>query len=105
PITAADLPALLQCAEEYGPGFTSLPVNEEILANRIKHSEQSFASEVTHPGPEGYLMVAEDTETGEVAGTTAIEAAVGLDNPFYTYHLSTVVHSSRRLNVHNVVKV
>ncbi|KLV05624.1 MULTISPECIES: arginine N-succinyltransferase [Photobacterium] len=105
PITAADLPALLQCAEESGHGFTSLPVNEEILANRIKHSEQSFASEVTHPGPEGYLMVAEDTETGEVAGTTAIEAAVGLDNPFYTYHLSTVVHSSRRLNVHNVVKV
>ncbi|WEM42502.1 arginine N-succinyltransferase [Photobacterium sp. DA100] len=105
PITAADLPALLQCAEESGHGFTSLPVNEEILANRIQHSEESFAKAVTLPGSEGYLMVAEDTETGEIAGTTAIEAAIGLDNPFYTYHLSTVVHSSRRLNVHNVVKV
>ena len=105
PITAADLPALLQCAEESGHGFTSLPVNEEILANRIQHSEESFAKAVTQPGSEGYLMVAEDTETGEIAGTTAIEAAIGLDNPFYTYHLSTVVHSSRRLNVHNVVKV
>ncbi|MGF1737914.1 arginine N-succinyltransferase [Photobacterium satsumensis] len=105
PITAADLPALLQCAEESGHGFTSLPVNEEILANRIQHSEESFAKLVTQPGSEGYLMVAEDTETGEIAGTTAIEAAIGLDNPFYTYHLSTVVHSSRRLNVHNVVKV
>ncbi|PSU33044.1 arginine N-succinyltransferase [Photobacterium lutimaris] len=105
PITATDLPALLQCAEESGHGFTSLPVNEEILANRIQHSEESFAKMVTEPGSEGYLMVAEDTETGEIAGTTAIEAAIGLDNPFYTYHLSTVVHSSRRLNVHNVVKV
>ena len=105
PITAADLPALLQCAEESGHGFTSLPVNEEILANRIQHSEESFAKAVTQPGSEGYLMVAEDTETGEIAGTTAIEAAIGLDNPFYTYHLSTVVHSSRRLNVHNVVKI
>ncbi|ELR63926.1 Arginine N-succinyltransferase [Photobacterium marinum] len=105
PITEADLPALLQCAEESGHGFTSLPVNEEILNNKIAHSIESFAKEVTKPGPEGYLMVAEDTETGEVAGTTAIEAAIGLDTPFYTYHLSTVVHSSRRLNVHNVVKV
>ncbi|MCW8329654.1 arginine N-succinyltransferase [Photobacterium sp. SDRW27] len=105
PITEADLPALMQCAEESGHGFTSLPVNEEILSNRIAHSVESFAKAVTKPGSEGYLMVAEDTETGEIAGTTAIEAAIGLDNPFYTYHLSTVVHSSRRLNVHNVVKV
>lgn len=105
PITEADLPALMQCAEESGHGFTSLPVNEEILRNRIEHSVESFAKAVTKPGPEGYLMVAEDTETGEIAGTTAIEAAIGLDNPFYTYHLSTVVHSSRRLDVHNVVKV
>lgn len=104
PITEADLPALMQCAEESGHGFTSLPVNEENLSNRIAHSVESFAKQVTEPGPEGYLMVAEDTETGEIAGTTAIEAAVGLDTPFYTYHLSTVVHSSRRLNVHNVVK-
>ncbi|GAL05873.1 arginine N-succinyltransferase [Photobacterium aphoticum] len=105
PITAEDLPALLQCADASGHGFTSLPVNEEILAARIQHSEASFAKTVTTPGPEGYLMVAEDTETGEIAGTTAIEAAVGLESPFYTYHLSTVVHSSRRLNVHNVVKI
>ncbi|MGF1699939.1 arginine N-succinyltransferase [Photobacterium makurazakiensis] len=105
PITAADLPALMQCAEESGHGFTSLPVNEEILTNRIKHSEESFAKAVNQAGSEGYLMVAEDTKTGEIAGTTAIEAAIGLDNPFYTYHLSTVVHSSRRLNVHNAVKV
>jgi arginine N-succinyltransferase len=105
PITEADYPALMRCAEESGHGFTSLPVNEEMLRNRIAHSVESFGKEVTEPGTEGYLMVAEDTETGEVAGTTAIEAAIGLDNPFYTYHLSTVVHASRRLGVHNVVKV
>ncbi|MGF1724580.1 arginine N-succinyltransferase [Photobacterium nomapromontoriensis] len=105
PITTADLPALMQCAQESGFGFTSLPVNEEILARRILHSEESFAKTVTEPGLEGYLMVAEDSSTGEIAGTTAIEAAIGLDAPFYTYHLSTVVHSSCRLNVHNVVKV
>lgn len=105
PITKADLPALMMCADESGHGFTSLPVNEEILSNRITHSVESFNKDVTAPGPEGYLMVAEDTETGEIAGTTALEAAVGLDNPFYTYHLSTLVHNSHHLDVHKVLKV
>ena len=105
PITDADYPALMRCAEESGHGFTSLPVNEELLRNRIEHSIESFKTTVTEPGNEGYLMVAEDTETGEVAGTTAIEAAIGLDNPFYSYHISKVVHSSHRLGVNNVVKL
>lgn len=105
PITDADYPALMRCAEESGHGFTSLPVNEELLRNRIEHSIESFKTAVTEPGNEGYLMVAEDTETGEVAGTTAIEAAIGLDNPFYSYHISKVVHSSQKLGVNNVVKL
>ncbi|WP_087017596.1 arginine N-succinyltransferase [Thaumasiovibrio subtropicus] len=105
PITMADYPALLTCAKESGHGFTSLPVSEELLKKRIAHSEQSFAQVVDHAGDQGYLMVAEDISTGDVVGTTAIEAAIGLDVPFYSYHLSKVVHSSPKLGVHNVVEV
>ena len=105
PITEADFPALFRCAEESGHGFTSLPVNEELLQGKIRHSIESFAREVSTPGTEGYLMVAEDTETGEVVGTTGIEAAVGLDSPFYSYQISKVVHASRKLGVHNAVEV
>ena len=46
----------------------------------------------------------EDTETGEVVGTSGIEAAVGLDDAFYHYHLGKVVHSSRELNIYNTVE-
>lgn len=105
PITEADFPALMRCAEESGHGFTSLPVNEELLRGKIEHSLESFSKEVSSPGIEGYLMVAEDTDTGEVVGTTGIEAAVGLDVPFYSYHISKVVHSSRKLGVHNIVEL
>ncbi|MFD2176991.1 arginine N-succinyltransferase [Veronia pacifica] len=105
PIQESDFDALMLCAEESGHGFTSLPVDEEMLKGRISHSVESFKKAVTAPGTEGYLMVAEDTETGEIAGTTGIEAAIGLDNPFYSYHISKVVHHSRRLNVHNIVEV
>ncbi|PWI33130.1 arginine N-succinyltransferase [Vibrio albus] len=106
PIEKTDYPALRVCAEESGHGFTSLPVNEELLTNRINHSVDSFTKGgVTEPEGETYLMVGVDTETGEVAGTTAIESSVGLDLPFYTYHISTIVHSSKRLGVHNKVQV
>ncbi len=106
PIAISDYEALHTCAVESGHGFTSLPVNEELLTNRIKHSEYSFAKpDVTSPTDEGYLMVGFDSETGEVAGTTGIEAAVGWDVPFYSYHISTIVHSSPKLNVNNVVKL
>lgn len=105
PITEADFPALMKCAEESGHGFTSLPVNDELLRGKINHSIASFDKEVNTPGTEGYLMVAEYTETGEVVGTTGIEAAIGLDVPFYNYHISKVVHASRKLGVHNIVEL
>ncbi len=106
PIAMSDYKALHKCAIESGHGFTSLPVNEELLTHRIKHSEYSFSKpDVTSPSDEGYLMVGVDSETGEIAGTTGIEAAVGWDMPCYSYHISTIVHSSPKLNVNNVVKL
>ncbi|EIZ0689515.1 arginine N-succinyltransferase [Vibrio parahaemolyticus] len=106
PIAMSDYDALHTCAVESGHGFTSLPVNEELLTNRIKHSEYSFGKpDVTEPGDEGYLMVGFDSESGEVAGTTGIEASIGWDVPFYSYHISKVVHSSPKLGVNNVVKL
>lgn len=103
PIGADDYQALYQIAVESGHGFTSLPVNAELLMRKISRSEQSFAKQATAPGDEGYLFVLEDTETGEICGTSALEAAVGLDDAFYHYHLGKVVHSSRSLGVYKTV--
>ena len=104
PIQSSDYDALHRIAVESGHGFTSLPVNEELLKKRISHAEVSFKSIVSQPGNEGYLFVMEDTETGEVVGTSGIESAVGLDDAFYHYHLGKVVHSSRELNIYNTVE-
>lgn len=105
PIQQKDYPALYKIAEESGHGFTSLPLNEELLTNKIARSEASFAKQTDKAGTEGYLFVLEDTQTGEVVGTSAIEAAVGLDEAFYHYHLSKVVHSSRKLDIYKAVEV
>ncbi|MDA9557709.1 arginine N-succinyltransferase [Vibrio sp.] len=106
PISRSDYDALHLCAVESGHGFTSLPVDKELLNRRITHSEDSFnKDDLSEPTNESYLMVGVDSDTGDIAGTTGIEAAVGWDVPFYSYHISTVIHHSERLNVHNKVKI
>jgi len=105
PITQADYPALMQIAVESGAGFTSLPVNEQKLKQKIAHSEHSFAIDTDKPGNQGYLFVLEDTDTGEILGTSGIEASVGLSTPLYHFHKSTVIHHSNELNVFNPVEV
>jgi arginine N-succinyltransferase len=105
PIREGDYPALYAIAEESGIGFTSLPVNEELLKRKIANAENAITSSPDSPGTESYLFVMEDTESGEVVGTTGIEASVGLQDAFYHYHISKVVHASRELNVHNTVDI
>lgn len=104
PICAADFAALKQIAIESGHGFTSLPDNDELLLSKISRAQKSFAEQVTSPGQQNYLFVLEDTQSKEIIGVTGIEAAVGLDAPFYHYHIASHVHYSPRLGVKKVVK-
>jgi arginine N-succinyltransferase len=97
-----DLEELYRLAALTGVGFTSLVADEEILKRKIAVSERSFQKEtIPAPNDESYLFVLEDTETGAIVGTTGLLAAVGLDEPFYSYHLGTITHSSRELGIHN----
>ncbi|MCU7993763.1 arginine N-succinyltransferase [Shewanella glacialipiscicola] len=104
PIQAGDFEALYQIAEESGHGFTSLPVNADLLRHKITRAEASFVKSVETPFDEGYLMVLEDTDTREVVGTCAIEAAVGMEDAFYHYRLGTEVYHSEQIDVRNEVE-
>lgn len=104
PICQDDFKSLYRLAKKTGVGFTSLVADEAILQRKIDAATRSFAKEnVEKPGNEDYLMVLEDTDTGNIVGTTGLLGTVGLDEPFYSYHLGTITHSSRELGVHNIV--
>jgi arginine N-succinyltransferase len=100
PIRAADLDALVNIAKTAGAGFTSLPPVAEYLRERIELSERSFAAEVTLAGHQRYMFVLEDGATGSIGGCCAVEAACGLEEPFYNYHVGLTVHASRELDVY-----
>ncbi|WP_076538991.1 arginine N-succinyltransferase [Shewanella sp. UCD-KL21] len=104
PIRGSDYEALYKVAVESGHGFTSLPVNEELLRSKIARAEASFSKQVEKPFDEGYLMVLEDLKTNQVVGTCGIEAAVGMEDAFYHYRLGTEVYHSKQISVRNEVE-
>lgn len=103
PIALHDLPALLHMARTAGAGFTSLPPDEGYLREKVALSMASFDRAVQVAGHERYMFVMEETDSGEVGACCAIEAACGLDEPFYNYRVGLTVHASRELGIYNRV--
>lgn len=104
PITDRDLDTLYQIATESGPGFTSLMPDRDALARKITHSMASFERQVAAPKDEHYLFVLEDDITGDILGTTGIEASAGHTRPLYHFRRNTVTHHSRDLDLRRSVE-
>lgn len=103
PIEADDLDALLQMARTAGAGFTSLPPDRDTLRAKIERSLESFDADVREPGHQCYMFVLVESGSGEIGGCCAVEAACGLDEPFYNYHVGLTVQASRTLDVYTRV--
>jgi arginine N-succinyltransferase len=101
PIAHDDLPAVLALSERTGKGLTTLPANRERLAERIDRALASFAGAADRADA-CYVFVLVEGGENRVVGISAIEAAVGLKEPWYNYHVGTLVHASRTLGVYTV---
>lgn len=84
----SDLEAIHALAKESGFGLTTLPKDRTLLAQRLEHATTSWQHIRHTPGHEYYLFVLENSTTGEIVGTSAIEAQTGGESPFYSYKLS-----------------
>jgi arginine/ornithine succinyltransferase subunit-like protein len=99
PIARDDLQALLSLSESTGAGLTTLPANAERLDARIGRALASFAG-AAEKFDECFVFVLVDGANDHVVGISAIEAAVGLAEPWYNYHVGTQVHASRELDLY-----
>jgi arginine N-succinyltransferase len=102
PIARDDLPAIFALSERTGAGLTTLPANRERLGRRIERSLASFAGDA-EAADACYVFVLVDGAADRVVGISAIEAAVGLREPWYNYRVGTLVHASRQLGVYTSV--
>lgn len=95
PAELSDFDALRAMAVESGPGFTSLPVDEEILRKRLLKSVDSFGGRLDQPEYGKYLMMLENVETGEIGGCSAVKAGIGVSSPFFNYRIITLAQASQ----------
>ncbi len=97
PVKVSDLPALMTLVEQAGPGFTTLPANEDRLTHRVRWAQRAFAEQVERADAD-YLFVLEDDEQ-RVVGVSAMAGAVGLREPWYNYRLGVTVSSAPDLGI------
>jgi arginine N-succinyltransferase len=97
PVRVTDLPALMDLVQQAGPGFTTLPANEERLAHRVRWAQRTFAEQVERADAD-YLFVLEDDDQ-QVVGISALAGAVGLREPWYNYRVGLTVSSSPDLGI------
>ncbi|SMC22016.1 arginine N-succinyltransferase [Andreprevotia lacus DSM 23236] len=98
-LKSTDLHAVVALAGAAGVGVTTLQPDPERLAARIAGSEASTADE-RELAEAGYFFALEDEVSGALAGTAAIEAAVGLADTWYNYRVGLSVHASRELGIY-----
>ena len=97
-----DIYRLAQRAGESGIGLTSLPQNKDILAERITRTTRTLEG-LSEKCEASYLFVLEDTSIHKIVGVSAIEVAVGLNEPFYNFRVAKQVHASKALNVYKTL--
>jgi arginine N-succinyltransferase len=97
PAVGDDFAAIYEMAKLTGGGFTNLPPHRATLVKKLARSEASFAREEDSQAGDMYMFVLEDPKEGLVRGTCQVFGQVGVIQPFYSYHLSTLTQSSPEL--------
>jgi len=97
PATGEDFRAFYQMAKLTGGGFTNLPADRDTLVQKLARSQKSFEREEDRQTDDLYVFVLEDPKTGKIRGTCQVFGEVGVEHPFYSYHLSTLTQTSPEL--------
>src|SRR5437764_12765482 len=97
PAGPEDFGAIYEMAKLTGGGFTNLPPERATLVAKLAKSAQSFAREEETQAGDLYMFVLEDPKSRKIRGTCQVFGEVGVEEPFYSYHLSTLTQSSPEL--------
>lgn len=97
PATGDDYRAIYQMAKLTGGGFTNLPPDRATLVRKLERSDKSFARKKDSQAADLYVFVLEDPKSGKIRGTCQVFGQVGVTQPFYSYHLSTLTQTSPEL--------
>ena len=96
---AGDVQPLYEMAKLTGGGFTNLPADRGSLSGKLGRAEAAFArdGDSLDLDDELFVLVLENTESGDVRGTSQLFTQVGQHWPFYSYRLTMLTQHSVEL--------
>jgi arginine N-succinyltransferase len=97
PANGEDFRAIYQMAKLTGGGFTNLPADRDTIVGKLARSEESFGRDEDTQDGDLYVFVLEDPKSKKIRGTCQVFGEVGVDQPFYSYHVSTLTQTSPEL--------
>jgi len=97
PARPDDYAAIYKMAKLTGGGFTNLPPDKATLIAKLERSAKSFERKKDEQRGDLYMFVLEDPKRKLIRGTCQVFGQVGVNQPFYSYHLSTLTQSSPEL--------
>lgn len=89
-----DLAALIGVRAAVGPGFTSLALPDDMLAQRLEAVTRSAHAKISTPGEERYILMLVHAPTGAVVGMAQVKATVGVSQPFFNFRILQVAAAS-----------
>jgi arginine N-succinyltransferase len=93
-----DLEPLYQMAKLTGGGFTNLPPDRPTLTAKLERAHAAFTRLEDGVADEQFVLVLENSTTGELRGTCQLFTKIGQQWPFYSYRVNTFTQHSRELD-------
>jgi len=97
PALPDDFGAIYEMAKLTGGGFTNLPADRGTLVAKLDRSDKSFERSDDSQAADLYMFVLEDPKRDKIRGTCQVFGQVGVVQPFYSYHVSTLTQTSPEL--------
>ncbi len=97
PVHGEDFAAIYEMAKLTGGGFTNLPPERGTLVAKLARSDESFKRQEDEQAGDLYMFVLEELATGKIRGTCQVFGQVGVVQPFFSYHRTTLTQSSPEL--------
>jgi arginine N-succinyltransferase len=97
PVRNEDFESIYELAKLTGGGFTNLPPDRATLVEKLIRSEHAFASDAQEPRPDMFMFVLENVDESRICGTCQAFGQVGVDNPFYSYRITSLTQTSAQL--------
>jgi arginine N-succinyltransferase len=95
--TPSDAQPLYEMAKLTGGGFTNLPADRKAIAAKLERSAAAYARNGDNISDELFVVVLENSQTGEVRGTAQMFTRIGQSWPFYSYRLAALTQHSEEL--------